>query len=357
MSYQYMLICIKTDDIKIAINNGGDHMEQSNLKPGKFLVIAACFFIALVSGWPRVSQAATDSDPLTFVVGYAAGGPFDVLTRRVAKEFSLQTGRTVIVENKPGAGGTIAAEYVMRAKPDSNILYIAASPTITVSPHILASAKNFNPKELTPIALISEYPNVLIVAANSPFKSVADLVAQGQARPEAINYASAGFGTSNHLAVELMQVATGAKFLHVPYKGSGPAMLEMLAGRNDFMFIDSSAVASQIEAGNVRALAVTSKARNLISLPEVPTMEEAGIKNSTMSIWVGVLGPKGMSVQRTKDLEQAFISTMHKPELIQVIEQGGHSVLGSGSKDLGMRIDSDYAMWGRVVKEANIQME
>lgn len=332
-------------------------MKKITMSHNRFWAAASCLLVTLASGFPTAAVSAPDTEPLTFVVGYAAGGPFDVLTRRVAKEFSAQTGRTVIVENKPGAGGTIAAEYVMRAKPDSQVLYIAASPSVTVSPHILAVAKNFNPKELTPVAMISEYPNVLIVPANSPFKTVSDLVAKGKAEPNAINYASAGFGTSNHLAVELMQVATGAKYLHVPYKGSGPAMIEMLAGRNDFMFIDSSAVAPQVAAGKIRALAVTSAKRNTISLPDIPTMEESGIKNSTMSIWVGVLGPKGMSAQRTKDLEKAFMQTMKNPELVQVIQQGGHDVLGTGSADLKNRIDADYAMWGRVVKDANIQMQ
>jgi tripartite-type tricarboxylate transporter receptor subunit TctC len=308
--------------------------------------------LALVSAHaPAQNQ---DKGIMTLVVGYSAGGPFDVLARLVGQEFTRQFGQTVIVENKPGAGGALAGELVARAKPDGQYLYFAAGPTLTISPHILRAANNFNPQSLTPIIMVSEYSNALIVNTNSNIKTVGDLIKIGKSQPDQVTYGSGGIGASNHLAAELLASATGARFSHVPYRGSGPALQDVLGNRLGFMFIDVSAVAPQLATGKIRALAVTSKTRNQ-SIPDVPTMIEVGVPAATMAVWIGILGPKDMPADTVRKLQAAFRSVLKDPALEQKIRERGHESLAASNEDMAARIKGDYAMWGKVVRDAKIE--
>jgi tripartite-type tricarboxylate transporter receptor subunit TctC len=335
------------------------HLSPLNsMKSGVLACIGRCLRALLIFPLALASMQASAQTPdkgvMTLVVGYTAGGPFDVLARLVGQEFTRQFGQTVIVENKPGAGGALAGELVARAKPDGLYLYLAASPTLTISPHILKAANNFNPQSLTPIVMVSEYSNALIVNVNSEIKTVGDLIKIGKSQPDQLTYGSGGIGASNHLAAELLSSATGARFSHVPYRGSGPALQDVLGNRLGYMFIDVSAVAPQLATGKIRALAVTSKSRNS-SIPDVPTMTELGVPEASMSVWIGILGPKDMPADTVKKLQAAFKSVLNGPALDQKIRERGHENLVTSNEDMSARIKKDYAMWGKVVRDAKIE--
>nr|WP_068835840.1 tripartite tricarboxylate transporter substrate binding protein [Polaromonas jejuensis] len=297
---------------------------------------------------PLAAQAQS-SQPIRLVVGYAAGGPVDAAARLFAPALAKELGVAVIVDNRPGASGVLGGNSVAKAVPDGLLLFFAASPTITISPHVLKSM-SFNPaKDLSPIAPILSYSNVLVVSKDQPFKNVKELLAYAKANPGKLTYGSAGVGASNHLSGELFAKRTGTEFNHIPYKGNAPAMTDVIGGQLNMMFDIVGSARNYIASGRVRALAVTSRERNP-SLPEVPSMREEGVADYEVGGWYGLYGPAKLPAAIVDRYNDATRRALANEELrSKLVEQGYDLWLGS-PKTLSDRASKELAMWATVTK-------
>jgi tripartite-type tricarboxylate transporter receptor subunit TctC len=294
--------------------------------------------------------------PVSLIVGYAPGGPVDTSARTFAKYLGDKLGQTIVVENKSGASGIIAAEYVAKAAPDGYTLYFTASPTMTMSPLVQRSTR-FDPRTtFKPIGLVNNYTNVLLVGNDFPAKTVGELIAYAKKNPEAVTFGSAGIGASNHLSAELMKRTTGAPMMHVPYRGNSPAMLDVMSGKISFMFDISSTAKVFVDGGKARALAVTSRERNA-GLPDVPTMIEAGVPDFDVTGWYAVVAPKELPDAIQQTLVKAVTEVTQDPEYRKTMENGGYTLLKPNPAELQSRIEKEYALWKEVIEEAKITAE
>jgi tripartite-type tricarboxylate transporter receptor subunit TctC len=237
------------------------------------------------------AQSKWPERPVTFVVGYAAGGGADIVARELAQLTTPLFGQSIIIDNKGGAAGGIGASFVANAKPDGYTLFYAVGTNIVLNPHVLKGYKTNTLEDLVPIVQTTDYQYVLAVHPDVPAKNVAELVALAKKDPEKLTYSSSGAGGNNHLAGALFSAATGVKMTHVPYKGTGPALLDVINGVITMNFSSLPPAVSQIKAGRLRALAVTGTKR-VSALPDVPTLEETGIKGATLKGWHGLLPPR-----------------------------------------------------------------
>lgn len=316
---------------------------------------ASCLLMGLLALAPLAALAQAPSDQaVKLLVGYAAGGPVDAAARLFAPTLARELGQPVIVENRPGAGGAMAGDSVARALPNGLVLFFAASPTITISPHIL-KAMPFDPaKDLTPIAPILSYANVLVANKDQPFKTVTELVAYARANPGKIAYGSAGMGASNHLSGELFALRTGTQLLHVPYKGNAPAMTDVIGGQINMMFDIIGSARNYISSGRVRAVAVTSRKRNA-SLPDVPSMREAGIADYEVGGWYGLYGPAKLSADRVARLNEATRKALANDELKNKLIEQGYDLWIGAPQVLAERAARELALWATVTKSIDVK--
>lgn len=312
----------------------------------------------LVAGWAVLAGVAatspalaqdreTPTGPIKLVVGYAAGGPVDVAARVIAPALQRELGSTVIVYNRAGASGSLGGEMVTNAAPDGNTLFFAGSPTIVINPNV-QRRMSFDPMtDLTPIAPIVSYANVLVVNKDLPIKSVSDLVAYARSRKGTVTYGSAGIGGSNHLSGALLEKVTATKMSHVPYKGNAPALNDLMSGTIVAMFDVIANARPFIASGKVRALAVTSKQRNPM-LPEVPTMGEAGIKDYEVGGWYGLYGPAGLPKPMAESLNAALRKVLADESLRARLTEMGYDVWSGTAEELAIKAQADRAMWATV---------
>ena len=314
-------------------------------------LVAGLIASAALAATPVLAQS---NQTIRLVVGYAAGGPVDAAARLFAPFFGKELGMTIIVENRPGAGGVLGGNSVVKAAPDGLQLFFAASPTMTISPHIL-KAMSFDPaRDLKAIAPILSYSNVLVVSKDQPFKNIKELLAYAKANPGKLSYGSAGVGASNHLSGELFAMRTGTSFNHIPYKGNAPAMTDVIGGQLNMMFDIISSARNYIASGRVRALAVTSSERNA-SLPDVPTMREEGVADYEVGGWYGLYGPAQLPAALVARYNETTRKALATEDLrVKLIEQGYDLWLGA-PKVLSDRAAKDLAMWASVTK--GIQVE
>ncbi len=295
---------------------------------------------------------AQSSAPTRLIVGYSAGGPVDQGARLFAIALAKELGSSVMVENKTGANATLAGSEVVRAKPDGLTLWFAASPTITISPNVMTKMQ-FDPvKDLTPVAPILSYYNVLVVNNNEPFKNTQELVAYAKANPGKLSYASAGVGGSNHLGALLFAKRSGIEMNHVPYRGNAPAMTDVMGGQINMMLDIISTASTYINSNKVRPIAVTSPQRNA-SLPNVPTFAESGIeglKGFDVGGWYGVYGPKGMSPELTAKLNKAINAALAQPELKAKYKELGYDEWIGSPQTLAERAAKERTMWSTVTQ-------
>ncbi|WP_416051412.1 Bug family tripartite tricarboxylate transporter substrate binding protein [Cupriavidus basilensis] len=314
----------------------------------------AGMLLALVQGTAMADNYP--ARPVKLIVGYAPGGPVDTAARIYADYLGRTLKQPVVVDNRAGASGAIAADLTAKATPDGYTLYFVASPTMTMTPLIQKSV-NFNPtKDFTYIGLINDYTNVLLINKDFPAKDVTELVEYARKHPEGVSFGSAGVGASNHLSAELLAQMGGVKMLHVPYKGNSPAMADVIGGKVTFMFDITGTAIGHIQGGKVRALAVTSKARNA-ALPTVPTMIESGMKNYDLTGWYALIGPQKLPADVVDKLVKAQKSIGDDPAFKQRMTQGGYDLNITGPKPLADRIQRELKLWGGVVKTANIQVD
>jgi tripartite-type tricarboxylate transporter receptor subunit TctC len=290
---------------------------------------------------------------ITLVVSYAAGGGADLMARLIAPKLAEALGQTVVVDNKPGASGQIAAAQVARATPDGTQLLLDAS-SFAVNPALFPKLPYDSDKAFTPLAVLALYPNVLVCTPGFEAKTVKDLIKMAKAKPGSLSYASSGNGSAQHLAGALFEDRAGIKMTHIPYRGGGPAMNDVMAGQVPLFFANVASSLGQIQSGRLRPLAVTSK-RRARALPNIPTMEEAGVAAYEVLEWNPVLGPAGMDASTKSTLTAALRKAMADPEVLGRVRALSGEVFPDGPDGLVPAfLKAQQVQWGRVVRERNI---
>jgi tripartite-type tricarboxylate transporter receptor subunit TctC len=291
------------------------------------------------------------SQPVKLVVPFPAGGGTDALARWFGKGLEAKLGQPFVVENRAGSGTTIGAAFVARSAPDGYTIMLGTSSTYAIAPNVYKKVP-FDPgKDFAPIALVAEVPFVLVVHPSLPVKSVKELVALVKSKPGAMSYASAGIGTQHHVNAELLKTLTGIRMTHVPYRGGGPALSDVVAGHVPIYFGDVSTVMPLARAGKVRALALTINQR-LDAFPDVPTMHEAGITNYNASAWQAFVAPAGTPAAVVTRLNQALVEVVKSPETQKRFRDLGLRPRTSTPDELGTFMKSELVRWGKVVEAA-----
>lgn len=320
-------------------------------RASRALILAA--FAAGVA--PAVHAQTYPDRPIKLVVPWPPGGATDSLGRLLAQRLSERLGQTVIVDNKAGAGGNIGTASFVREKADGYTLLMATSSTNAANPHLYSRLGFDAAKDFAPVAFVAEIPNILEVPKQSPFHSVADVIAAAKAEPGKLNYGSGGVGSSQHLAGSMFKHLTGADVMHIPYKGSGPAVSDLLAGQVDMM-LDTGSLA-QVQAGALRALAVASHQR-LPALPNVHTFEEAGVPKMFASAWYGIVAPVGTPSDVVQRLNKEVNAVVASPDVKQRMENMGALVpAGQSPEEFGAFIQSEIKRYAEIVKISGAKME
>jgi len=301
------------------------------------------------------AQAAYPDKPIKIVVGFAAGGGSDILTRTIAPALAEALGQPVIVDNLPGAGGNRAMAEVARARPDGYTLLLG-TPGLATNASLYANL-GFDPaKDFAPVALVGSVQNVLLVRPSLSVQKVSELIDLARQNPGKLNYASPGTGTSLHLAGELFNESAGIKTVHVPYKGGGQALADLMSGQVDFMFNVLPSALPQIKAGTVKAIAVTGSQRS-DSLPDVPTMIESGLSGYTAVTWNGILAPAGTPPEIIEKLNKTIAQVLTTPEMIQRYASIGTTVLIGSPEDFSKLIRDETVKWRRAIQASGLKAE
>ncbi len=322
--------------------------------PGMFRCLAAAAFVCGAALSMAPAQAA-DNAPVHIVVPYSAGGGVDIVTRIVGQKMGDALNAPIIVENRPGAATNIGSDAVARSEPDSNTL-LTASNTLA-SNGALYSKLPFNPAtDLVAVGAIGYAPLVVVVPENSPYHKLSDLIADAKSHPDKLTYASAGNGSSGHLASELLKHEAGFDALHVPYKGGAPAINDLLGGRISFMSINPIEVLAHIRAGKLRPLALLDNKPSRL-LPDVPTISSLGLPNSQASVWWGLVAPKGTSADKIATLNAALEKSLADPTVRKRLSDLGATVTPGSAADFGKFVDAERAKWTKVIKAAHIHAD
>jgi len=300
------------------------------------------------AGWP--------ARPISLVVPFPAGGTTDVLARALADKLSQSLGQPVVVESKPGAGATLGADYVAKARPDGYTLLMGAVHH-TIATSVYKKLPYDFQKDLAPVIMVALVPNVLVInAANTPAKNVAELVALAKTAPDRLAYGSNGNGTAQHLIGTQFQALTGTRLLHVPYKGSGPLTTDLLGGQVAMSFDTITPVLQHIKGGKLRALAVTTARRSSV-LPDVPTLEEAGLKGFDIGTWFGVLAPAGVPKDIVARLNAEMVKIIHSPDFAQRMQAVGAEPLGGTQEEMARQIREETARFAKLVKDGGVSID
>jgi tripartite-type tricarboxylate transporter receptor subunit TctC len=322
--------------------------------PSIFLRTRRALLAACALAFASLAQAAYPDRPIAIVVPYAPGGAADALARVVAARVATKLGATVIVENRAGASGTIGAAYVAKAPADGYTILYDATP-YSINPHLFPRMP-FAPNALQPLSLVSLAPNVLVVKGDSDLKTVQDLIAKAKAQPGKVNFASGGSGTVQRMAAELFRQKLNLDMVHVPYKSGGPAFTDVTGGQVDFMFGTVAATSGLIDAGKLRALAVSSEKRSP-RLPSVPTLAETVVPGYEVYEWNGMFVPAGTPTDIAAKLQKAVEEAMKEPDVRKRFTDLGAEPLGSSPAQFADYLKKEDAKWAQVVRKGDIKLD
>lgn len=312
--------------------------------------------VALMLLAASASAQTYPTKPIRIVVPFPPGGATDILARDVAQRLTEAWGQSVIVDNRPGAGGNIGSELVAKSSPDGYTLEMGTVGTHAINASLYAKMPYDHVKDFTPVILVAGVPNVLVVTPSLPVNSVAELIAYAKANPGKLNFASSGNGTSIHLSGELFKVMAGVQMTHIPYKGSAPALQDLITGQVQLMFDNLPPSLPQIKAGKLRALAVTSAAR-APALPDVPTLAESGLPGFEASSWFGILAPAGTPAPIVAKLNAEVAAWLATPEAKEKLQKQGANAAGGSPDDFAKHIAAETTKWAKVVKESGAKID
>ena len=308
--------------------------------------------VALLAAGPLHAQPAAQRT-LRIVVPFGPGGGSDVIARLIQPRLAEALNATVVIDNRPGAGGTLGADLVAKAVPDGSVLLLADASVATIAPALYPKLP-YATKDLTPVISLAQFANVLVAPARLPAGTLAELVAQQRSRPAPLAIASSGNGTSTHLTAELLKITTGLPITHVPYKGSGPAINDTAGGQVDLLFTGYATVSQLIRAGRLKALAVTSS-RRLPELPQVPTVAESGFPGFESLIAQAVFAPAGTPREVVHKLNAAIAGALRQPDVVERMKQQGLEPFGNSPEEFAGWIDTQARQWSKVIRDAGVK--
>lgn len=302
------------------------------------------------------AQGAYPQRPITLVVPSAPGGTTDFTARLFAESLSRALGQPVVIDNKAGGAGNIGNQLVAKARPDGHTLLVAYSGYQVGNPHLFANAGWDPIKDFTPVAMMTRAPQVIVINANQKANTLAELVAFAKANPGKLNYASSGNGSIQHIAGELFKQLTGTFITHIPYRGAGPAVQDLIGGQVDLFITTPASVVQHVKSGKLKALAVSSNTR-LSALPQVPTAVEAGLKGFTLDSWFALYGPAGMPSDVVQRLSTEIDKILAMPDIKRRAEDAGTTVEQMSPSQLGDYTRKELDYWGKVIKQSKISAE
>lgn len=321
------------------------------------LAVACGAVLSIGAPLAASAQEAYPSKPINVLVGFAPGGGTDLIARHIAPRLAEVLKQPVVIENRAGASGTIATSAAARAKPDGYTLLLGHVSSNAMVPAIMPKLSYSAKDDFTAISLIGSVPQVLVVPAASPAKDIQGFIAYSKTKPGGINYASSGSGTQQHFAAELFQQATGAVMTHVPYRGSGAALTDLMAGQVDANFDTVPTVTQQIKAGTLRPLAVTTRQR-VPSLPDVPTLIEAGVPDYEIGAWYMLMGPAGLPQPVVQALSAALAETLKTPEVRAKLEGLGTDIAAPDTPAQAQAyLNSEIARWAKLAADKHIAVQ
>lgn len=321
----------------------------------KILPRLLCAFSLLAMTAPALADNGFPDRAVYWLVPWAPGGASDTVGRIIGDKLTKALGQSVVVENRPGAGGNIGTEMAARAAPDGYTL-VQLTDATTISPSLYPALKYDPVQAFSPISLIATGPHVLVVNSASSIRTLADLISQAKTKPDALNYATAGIGSAQHLAVEMFKRVAHLKMVHVPYKGGGPALIDVLGGQVPVGVFGLAPVLPHIRAGKLRAIAVTSIER-LPTLPDIPTIAESGFPGFSSVQWFGVAAPAGTPAPIVSKLNREVVGVLQNPEVKRSLEKLGATVVADTPEQFARYIQQDADSWSSIVKNSGIKLE
>jgi tripartite-type tricarboxylate transporter receptor subunit TctC len=307
-------------------------------------------------GAPSLAQEAYPKGQIKLVVPYSAGAVTDMLGRLVAKNLQESMGVTVIVENRTGAGGTLGSDYVAKSAPDGLTLLLGATGPVSVGKALYPKLPYDPAKDLTPVAIISRVPFVVVAHPSQPFKTIQDVIAAAKAKPNEVTYGSAGNGTPQHIIGEMFKQATGTELSHIPYKGSAPATVDLLSNQIAIMFDNPGPLVQHIKGGRLKALAQTGPTR-LEALPNVPTMMEAGLKDFVATPWYGIMAPGNLPAPIAERLNKEINAALRKPDVVAKLADAGLTTSLMSLAEAKAFLAGEAKKWGDAARKSNATVD
>lgn len=324
------------------------------MKRRTFVAATAATAATMVA--PSIQAQTLPAGPVRILVGFAPGGGTDILARIVAQKLQIMWGITVLVENRAGATGVIAAEAVAKAAPDGNTLLMAHINSHALAPALMPKLNYVVDRDFTPLTLVGITPNLLISNNDQPAKTVAELVAQCKANPGKVSFGSAGQGSAQHMALESFKLAAGVDTIHIPYKGSAPMLADLIGGQIGYSFDTMTAATPHVKSGKVRAIAQT-RAKRASSYPNVPTMVEAGFPNFEATTWYGLAGPGKMPPAMAQRMNEDINKVLLMPDVMEKLAQFGAEDGGGSAQRFADFIRTEQIKWAKVVKDSNVKLD
>ncbi len=306
---------------------------------------------------PLVTWAdAYPSKPIEWVVPYAAGGGTDVVARVLSEPMGKALGQSIIVVNKPGAATNIGADAVARAKPDGYTILTGDTGTLAANPYLYKKLSYSAEKDFAPVGLLVRFPMLLVVNSQLPVNNYAEFVEWAKQQAKGVSYGTPGAGSPHHLAIELLRLQSGLNFVHIPYRGSAPAVQDVVAGQLPFMFVDTAAGIQHVQGGKIRAIAVASPAR-LPTLPDVPTLDEQGLKGFEAYAWQGIVAPAATPKERVAKLSDGLQSALKQADIVAKLEGMALEVTPSTAEEMDAYASAERNKWRRVIEESQITLD